>query len=104
MQKISFERLFKVKFGMGETDETAIEQQLKGVAQFIPVLNDQLAGKDWITGSLTIADFTVISTFLVHTESGISLDDAPNVAKWVERMNALPSWKKATSPFFKMMT
>lgn len=103
MQKIAFERLFKAKFGMGDPDENAIEQQLKDVEQFMPVLNEQLAGKDWITGTFTIADFAVMSTFLVHTEAGISLGDAPNVAKWVKRMNALPSWKQATDPFFKMM-
>lgn len=103
MQKIAFERLFKAKFGMGDPDENAIEQQLKDVEQFMPVLNEQLAGKDWITGTFTIADFAVMSTFLVHTEADISLGDAPNVAKWVKRMNALPSWKQATDPFFKMM-
>jgi glutathione S-transferase len=103
MQKVGFERLLKPKFGMGEPDESAIEAQLKDVSQFLPVLNANLAGKDWVAGNLSIADFAVASTFMVRRASGISLDEVPHVSSWIERMEARASWQSAIAPMMAMM-
>jgi glutathione S-transferase len=103
MQKVGFERLLKPKFGMGEPDESAIEAQLKDISQFLPVLNANLAGKDWVAGNLSIADFAMASTFMVRRASGISLDEVPHVATWIERMEARSSWQSAIAPLMAMM-
>ena len=47
VQRVVFERLLKSRFGRGEPDENAIEGQLKEISQFLPVLDADLAGKDW---------------------------------------------------------
>lgn len=98
MQRIAMERFIKEKFGMGEPDERALESGLKESAQFLKVLDGNLAGKEWVAGELSIADFTIASTFLYRNVADISLDAFPNVAAWIARVDARPSWQKATAP------
>lgn len=102
MQRISFERLLKKAFGMGEPDESAIESQLKELPSLLAVLNGGLEGKDFITGDLTIADYALISTFVTHEKAGMPVADYPDISAWVERMNARPAWQKATAPVLAM--
>ena len=64
MQSVAFERLIKSKFGMGEPDENAIAAKLKDIDQFLPVLDANLVGKDWVAGELSLADFAIASTFM----------------------------------------
>ena len=61
MQRIVFERMLKKMFGMGEPDEKAIEPSLKEVAQFLPMLDADLADKEWVAGDLSLADFAIAS-------------------------------------------
>lgn len=98
MQKVSFERFMKPKFGMGQTDEAAAEAGLKETVQFLKILDGHLAGREWVAGALSIADFNIASTFLYRAVIGISLDATPNVAAWIARMEARPSWQKAAAP------
>ncbi|MEZ5810515.1 MAG: glutathione S-transferase family protein [Rhizobiaceae bacterium] len=98
LQRVTFERLLKPKFGMGDPDETAIEGQLKDIAQLLPVLNANLADKEWIAGDLSVADFAVASTFTYRDPAKISLADVPHVSGWISRLEARPSWKKAVAP------
>jgi glutathione S-transferase len=103
MQRVAFERLMKSKFGMGEPDEKAIAPQLKELDQFVPVLDANLAGKEWMAGTLSIADFAVASTFVYRVGAGISLDKAPNVSAWIDRLEARPSWQAAVAPLLAAM-
>lgn len=103
MQKVTFERLFKSKFGMGEPDEKAIAPQLKDIDQFLPVLDANLSDKDWVAGDLSVADFAMASTFMLREPAGISLAATPNVSAWIGRMESRPSWQAAAAPVFAMM-
>ena len=98
MQKLSFERFLKAKFGMGDPDQTVIDAELKNVDQFLAVLEIGLEGKDWIAGQLSLADFALATTFMYRTQSDISLDDLPNVANWIERLESRKSWQDAFAP------
>ena len=97
MQKVSFERVIKAKFGRGEPDEDAISQQLKDMDQFLPVLENNLVGKDWVAGDLSLADFALASTFMLRDQANISLVDFPNVQRWIEQMESRPAWQKAVA-------
>ena len=81
LQRVSFERFMKPRFAMGAPDEAAIAGQLKEIAQFLPVLEGALAGKDWIAGELSIADFAIATTLLYRDVAGIDCSAAPNVAR-----------------------
>ena len=98
MQRVAFERFVKSKFGMGEPDEKALEGPLKDVAQFLAVLDANLSDKNWVAGELSIADFAVASTFVYRKPSNISLETAPHVSAWIDRLEARPSWQAATRP------
>lgn len=64
--------------------------------RFLPVLDRQLAGRDYVVGPLTVVDFLI----------GPRLDTAPailkfdiggyrNVAAWLARLRAKPYWRDA---------
>ena len=102
MQRVAFERLLKSKFGMGEPDEKALEGPLKDIAQFLAVLDENLSDKDWVAGELTIADFAVASTFVYRKGSNISLESAPHVSRWIDRLEARQSWQAAVTPMLEL--
>ena len=102
-QRVVFERLLKKMFGMGEPDESVIESSLKELAQFMAVLDANLADKEWVAGDLSIADFAVASTFVYRKGARITLDDTPHIAAWIARMDARPSWQLAIAPIEAMM-
>lgn len=98
MQELSFELFLKEKFGMGEPDAAVIEAKRKATDQFLDVLEQGLAGKDWIVGSLSLADFYLATTFMYRSQAAISLETRPAVAAWIERLEARDSWQKAMAP------
>jgi len=98
MQRVTFERALKQRFGMGEPDETKITGELKETTQLLGVLDGNLAGKQWVAGDLSIADFAVATTFAYRDAAGIDLGDFPGVAAWIARIEARPSWQKAVAP------
>jgi len=103
VQRVVFERFLKPMFGMGDPDEKAIEGSLKEVDQFLPVLDSNLAGREWVAGHLSIADFAMASTFVYRKGARMTLANAPNVAAWIERIEARPSWQAAIAPIRSML-
>jgi glutathione S-transferase len=103
MQRVAFERVMKSKFGMGEPDENTIASGLKEIDQFLPIFDASLKDKEWVTGKLSIADFAVGSTFVYRAPAAISLDNAPHVSAWINRLEARPSWQKAVAPLLATM-
>ncbi len=103
MQRVAFERVSKKAMGRGEPDEAAITGELKTMSDLLPVLETALAGKEWVAGDLSLADFAIASTFMLRRPAQISLDAYPNVAAWIARLEARPSWQKATAPMIESM-
>jgi glutathione S-transferase len=104
MQKVAFERVLKKLFGRGEADEATIVGDLKTVADLLPILDAALAGKQWVTGSLTLADFAIASTFVYRRPARLGVEDHANVASWIERLEARPSWQRAVAPIKAWVT
>jgi len=103
LQGIAFERVGKKQFGMGEPDEAAIAGQLKTAADLLPVLEAALAGKQWIAGDLSLADFALATNFILRGPARLGIEAYPNITAWIERVEALPSWQKAIAPWREMM-
>ncbi len=97
-QKLSFEKVLKERFGRGKPDENVVAAETKETMKLLGVLNRSLAGRDWIAGDLSIADFALASTFTLRNEAGISLADFPNVAAWIGRLESRDAWRKAIEP------
>jgi glutathione S-transferase len=98
LQRVAFERFMKPRFGMGTPDEAAIVAPLGEIAQFLPVLDGGLAGKEWLAGELSLADFSIAPILIYREVAGIDLTANPNVARWIERLEARPSWQRAVAP------
>ncbi|HET7852698.1 MAG TPA: glutathione binding-like protein [Methyloceanibacter sp.] len=66
------------------------------LARFLPVLDNQLAGRDYIVGPLTVVDF-LIAPRLDTAPANLDFDIGPykGINAWLERMRAKPYWKDA---------
>jgi len=100
MQTVAFERIAKPKWKLGATDEATVTAKLAEVARFMPVLERGLEGKEWLAGTLTLADIATATTFPLRAAAGISIANAPNVQRWIERVEALPSFKRAMPTYY----
>ena len=103
MQRVHFERVQKKGFGRGEPDESAIVGELKTVADQLAVLEGGLAGKQWVVGALSIADFALATTFMLRKSARLGVEAFPNVTAWIDRLEARPSWQKAIGPWKALM-
>ena len=61
-----------------------------------------LAGKQWIAGGLSLADFALATTFQLRRPGGLEVEAYPNVTAWIERLEARPSWAKAIAPMLRV--
>lgn len=91
--------LFKIP---GDPDETKIEAALVDFHRFASVLNNQLDGKDFITGdTLTLADLSVgaMSALVLSKSSRVPLEKYPNIKSWYLRLEAIPEWAESGPSF-----
>jgi glutathione S-transferase len=98
LQGLAFERFMKPRFGMGSPNEGAVAIQTAELARFLPVLDGVLAGREWIAGELSTADFAIAATFVYRDPAGIDISTAANVVTWLGRLDARPSWQRAVAP------
>lgn len=66
------------------------------LARFLPVLDRQLEGRDYVIGPLSIVDFA-IGTRLDRAPKLLNFDIAPyrNIDAWLTRLRAKPYWSTA---------
>jgi glutathione S-transferase len=66
------------------------------LARFLPVLDRQLEGRDYVIGPLSIADFAAAPR-LDRDPNFLKFDVAPyrNIAAWLARLSAKPYWATA---------
>ena len=58
------------------------------------VLDDHLAGRDWVAGRTpTIADFACCSYLFYPEPFGFSRAEWPHIDRWLDGIAALPGWK-----------
>ena len=89
---VVFERLLKVMQG-GQPDPRRVDDAAHEIARYAPVLDHQLAGREWIIGAFTIADISIGTSIEVGAMAKVDWSAYPNVTAWFERLRARPSWK-----------
>ncbi len=58
------------------------------------ILNNELAGKNWLVGdSLTIADISCCGYLFYPEPFGFERKDWPNIDAWLTRISETPGWK-----------
>jgi glutathione S-transferase len=80
-----------------KTGETPEVQFLHGrLASALKVLNARLEGRDWVAADRpTVADLALCGYLFWPDQIGIAFDDLPNITAWLDRIRALPGYKRA---------
>jgi glutathione S-transferase len=81
-------------FGLQKTGETPITEFLRArVLGAFGIVEKHLAARDFIVGDRpTIADISMVGYLYYPEETGIDRMAFPNIARWTERIKALPGW------------
>ena len=95
---LTFEKIIKPTFGMGESDQGKIEEAISGFRRFGAVLDKCLEGKQYLVGNaLTIADLTIACSLMYAKQTDAPLGEFANIASWFSRISNLAAWQK-TNP------
>jgi GSH-dependent disulfide-bond oxidoreductase len=73
----------------------AIERYMKETARLYRVLDTQLAGRDFVADTYSIADMACYPWIVPHQKQGQKLEDFPNVKRWFEAMEQRPAVQRA---------
>ena len=87
-----------LRFMNRQKDEQKYAAGMEKVRRDLGLLEKALAGKEYLCGKLTVADFALSSALLLRTPMGFDLDAYPNVKAWQGRMEARESVRKALPP------
>jgi glutathione S-transferase len=82
-----------------KTDATpeAVEAARQELGRYLPVLEQALAGRDWLEGDFSLADLAYAPhlAMIAAGDAGFDFAATPNVRAWLARMWARPGWKRA---------
>jgi glutathione S-transferase len=82
-----------VRAGFRQMDAAVIAQHESDGKTALKVLDDHLAGRDWMLGDApTIADIDLYGVVAYAADGGYDLGTYPNVAAWMKRIEALPGF------------
>lgn len=89
--KVMQERVFK-KLRGGTPDEAALAQGTAAFESLAPILDKHLAGREFVCGALTIADFAIGPWAEAAPMCALGYGDFPGITAWLERVTRLPGW------------
>jgi GST-like protein len=73
----------------------ATERYVNESKRLYGMLNKQLVGQEHVAGEYSIADMAIFPWLLRHDWQQITLEDYPEVSKYIDRLNARPAVQKA---------
>ena len=65
------------------------EKDIHTVTPLLKVLDQQLRGKDYLLGSLTVADFAIVAYLITKLGRKLDYSECPGVVAWLTRMENL---------------
>ncbi len=66
--------------------KVADEKDVSTVTPLLKILDQQLSGRDYILGALTVVDFAIVAYLITKMGRQLDYSGCPNVAAWIERM------------------
>ena len=91
---LTFERIWKGLIGQGGPDADVVARAEIQLAQFATVLDDHLAGREWLVGDkLSLADFAVAPALMYTEQARLPVKQYPNIMAWYARVQQLDVWK-----------
>jgi glutathione S-transferase len=85
------ERLIKPRTGL-PADPASIALAERELGRFLPLVNAQLDGREYLAGDYSIADIAVGCGLENCEARGVSLDGYPHLGAWRERLRQRPAW------------
>lgn len=80
---------------MGPPDPVVVEGVARDFHRFATILDETLAGRDWLVGGrLSYADFRVASALPYAERGQIPLAPYRNITAWHDRLNAIDAWRE----------
>jgi GST-like protein len=73
----------------------AIDRYVKETSRLYGVLDRRLEGREFITGTYSIADMACYPWIVPYEAQGQRLEDFPNVQRWFEAIRARPATERA---------
>ena len=101
MLKVAFNRLFAKNLPMFEYSEDSVQEGLKYLADFLPVIEETIKKNGNLAGTkISVADFSLFATLEPCEAVEIDLSPYPSLAKW---RNALKNqdWYTKVFPSFE---
>jgi glutathione S-transferase len=92
--KVAFEKIVKPLTNQGAPDAAAIAAGTSEFEALTKVLDAGLAGREYVAGKLSIADFALGPYFGIARACGLDLGQNARVRGWTERMAARESVKQ----------
>jgi glutathione S-transferase len=86
------ERFIKGRRGQ-PADEALTKSAEEWLARFVPVVEQQLAGREYLTGSFGLADIALGCTLELAPLVRYDLAPYPHVRAWLERLQGRESWR-----------
>jgi glutathione S-transferase len=85
------ERLIKARAGLA-AEPAFIALAERELARFLPILDAQLAGRQYLTGRYSIADIASGCSFEGCEARGVTLAPYAHLTAWRERLRQRPAW------------
>jgi glutathione S-transferase len=83
----------------GRSDQATITARLAHGRTALERLDQHLTGHDFLVDEMSIADVAIFAYTHAAPDAGLSLDDYPSVAAWVERITRLPAFVDDFIPY-----
>lgn len=80
-----------------EPDEATVANTKEAFLGTLSILNNQLAGKEYICGDYSIADIASGAITSLSFLLGLDLTPYPNILAWLARLRDKPSWQAAAA-------
>lgn len=94
VRKVAVERVVKKLGRLGPPDETLVKQGTEEFHVVARVLDACLGGREYLCGTLTIADFALTPAGALLDDCGLDLSPYRHAAAWLERMLSRPSVRR----------
>lgn len=90
-----YERIWKGLSGRGAADPAELERAGRLLAQFASVLDQHLAGRQWVAGAqLSLADMALAPSLSYIQQAKLPLTQYVHIMAWLGRMTALEAWQQ----------
>jgi glutathione S-transferase len=96
IELLIYELALKPYFGKPGNDVSIMQEARDLLDRYLPVLDKQLTGKEYVLGDLSIVDFAIAPPLeLSQRRLNVDLAKYPGITAWLVRLQAKPYWKTA---------